>query len=148
MALSVDSRAPHVPGATSDGPHVLVFYKVSCPTCQVVAPAIDVFERAYPGRLYGVGQDPIRDLVRFADEFGVAFPSVSDSAPYEVSNAYEIEHVPTMFIVDAHGMVADVVESWDRAGFNRASATLAALLGVSPVVISNPQDGLPEFRPG
>jgi hypothetical protein len=50
--------------------------------------------------------------------------------------------------VDAAGQVAEVVESWDREGINRASATLAGLLGKDPAVVSEPGDGLPAFRPG
>ena len=31
---------------------------------------------------------------------------------------------------------------------NRVSATLAGLLGVEPAVLSTPDDGLPDFKPG
>jgi hypothetical protein len=51
-------------------------------------------------------------------------------------------------VVDDEGRVADVVESWDRDGVNRASATLAALLDVEPAIVSEPGDGLPDFKPG
>ena len=148
MAIGVGSPAPEVPGSTPDGPRALVFYKVTCPTCQMAAPAFDAFARAYPGRLLGIGQDPPGELEAFAADLGVGFPNVSDTAPYPASNAYEIEHVPTLFIVDGRGVVADVVESWDRPGLNRASAALAGLLGVPAVRVSDPADGLPEFRPG
>jgi peroxiredoxin len=114
----------------------------------MAAPAFDIFERAYPGRLVGVGQDPARDLAAFEADLGVGFPSVSDTDPFEFSNAYDIENVPTLFVVDDQGSVVDVVESWDRPGINRASATLADLLGVSAATISDGSDGLPEFRPG
>jgi hypothetical protein len=53
-----------------------------------------------------------------------------------------------MVVVDGEGRVADVVESWDRDGYHRASATLAGLLGLDSVVISDAGDGLPPFRPG
>ena len=53
-----------------------------------------------------------------------------------------------MIVIHGHGRVADAVESWDRDGMNRVSATLAELLGVSPVLLSTPGDGLPDFRPG
>ena len=56
--------------------------------------------------------------------------------------------MPTLVVVDGAGRVADVVESWDRDGVNRASATLATLLGAEPSVISEPGDGLPDLRPG
>jgi hypothetical protein len=51
-------------------------------------------------------------------------------------------------VVDADGTVADAVESWDRAGMNRVSATLASLVGAAPVTLSTADDGLPEFKPG
>ena len=147
MALAVGARAPEAPGVPS-GPHAVVFYKVSCPTCQMAAPALELFEGAYPGRLTGIGQDPEAELSSFSARYGVTFPTEPDLPPYDVSNAYGIEHVPTMVVVGADGRVADVVESWDRAGYNRASATLAAMLGAEPAVVSDPSDGLPEFRPG
>jgi thiol-disulfide isomerase/thioredoxin len=148
VVTSVGSPAPEIADATQEGPHALVFYKVTCPTCQMAAPAIDGFERAYPGRIRGIGQDPAAKLSSFAREFGMGFRSVSDAAPYLASKAYGIEHVPTLVVVDAEGRVADVVESWDRDGYNRASSALASLLGVPPAAISVEGDGLPAFRPG
>jgi peroxiredoxin len=148
MVLRVGERAPSVPGQSAEGPHALVFYKVTCPTCQMAAQPLSRFEDAYPGSVMGVGQDPQRALEDFSAGYGLRMPSMSDVPPYETSVAYGIEHVPTMVVVDSEGKVADVVESWDRDGYNRASATLAGLLGAEPAVISDPGDGLPEFRPG
>jgi thiol-disulfide isomerase/thioredoxin len=125
-----------------------VFYKVTCPVCQMAAPKVDVMARAYPGRVVGVGQDPSDALERFGGEFGMDVPAVPDLPPYDASNAYGIESVPTLFVIDTSGRVADAVVAWDRAGYNRASARLAALLGVEPVTVSESSDGLPPFRPG
>jgi thiol-disulfide isomerase/thioredoxin len=147
VTIAVGSRAPDLPGAP-EGPHGLVFYKVTCPTCQVAAPAFQRLAEAYRGAVAGVGQDPQDRLTSFSREFGMSFPSEPDLAPYPLSDAYGIEHVPTLVVVDAVGRVADVVESWDRGGVNRASTTLAGLLGTDPTVVSEPGDGLPEFRPG
>jgi len=147
MAIAVGAQAPPVQGAPA-GPHALVFYKVTCPTCQVAAPAYDRLAAAFGGAVLGIGQDPADRLAAFGREFGGSFPSEPDLAPYPVSNAYAIEHVPTLVVVDDEGRVADVVESWDRDGANRASSTLATLLGREPVPVSEPGDGLPDFRPG
>ena len=38
--------------------------------------------------------------------------------------------------------------AWDREGFNEVSARIAEALGTEPVVISEPSDGLPSFKPG
>jgi thiol-disulfide isomerase/thioredoxin len=147
VTIEVGGTAPNVAGAPT-GAHALVFYKVTCPTCQMAAPAFERMASAYGGSLLGVGQDPADRLLAFGREFGMSFPSEPDLAPYPTSEAYGIEHVPTVVVVDASRTVVAVVESWDRAGLNRASATLANLLGTEPVAASDPGDGLPEFRPG
>jgi hypothetical protein len=147
--IEVGQAAPPVPRvAFGDGALAVVFYKVTCPVCQMAAPKVDVMGQAYPGRVVGVGQDPPGELERFGRDFGMGVRAIPDHPPYDVSTAYGIESVPTLFVIDAAGTVADVVVSWDRAGYNRASARLAELLGVEPVTVSESSDGLPPFRPG
>jgi thiol-disulfide isomerase/thioredoxin len=147
--IAVGDAAPLVPGGpVHDGPVALVFYKVTCPVCQMSAPRIDTMARFYPGRVVGVGQDPPDELERFGREFRMDIAAVADVPPYDVSNSYGIETVPTLFVIDGAGVVADTVVSWDRAGYNRASARLAELLEVEPVTVSDPSDGLPPSRPG
>jgi peroxiredoxin len=147
--LAPGTPAPPIQGAELEaGPNALFFYKVTCPVCQLTAPKMHVFEDAYPGRIFGVGQDPGPKLERFAGEFGVPFGSVADEPPYDVSNAYGIRVVPTLFVIDGDDIIRSMVESWDRDGFNRASRDLAELTGAAPAVVSEPSDGLPPFRPG
>jgi peroxiredoxin len=148
-ALSVGSRAPAIPGVDfGSGPLALFFYKVTCPVCQIAAPKVQGFERSYPGRIVGIGQDPEDRLGSFGREYGMTFRSQSDLPPYDVSNAYGIEVVPTTFLVDGDGTILEGVESWDREGLNQLSKALAAATGSPFAEISNPSDGLPPFRPG
>jgi thiol-disulfide isomerase/thioredoxin len=147
--LAVGDAAPPVPGVTfDDGPVGLFFYKVTCPTCQLAAPTMMSFERAYPGRVVGIGQDPRDDLDRFTFEYAIGIRSVEDPPPYRASEAYAIESVPTLYLVGDGARVLDVVGAWDRDGFNRVSRRVAELTGVGSVQISSPADGLPEFKPG
>ena len=147
--LTVGDRAPAVPGVSfHDGPVGLFFYKVTCPTCQLAAPKMAVFEDFVPGRVVGVGQDPPPELDRFGEAFGMGIGSVEDPPPYAVSDAYDIVSVPTLYLIDGDGRVADVVGAWDRDGFNRVAATLAGWVGAPPIEISTPDDGLPAFQPG
>jgi hypothetical protein len=132
----------------ANGPMGLFFYKVTCPTCQLAAPAMAGFERAFRGRVVGVGQDPEPLLARFTQEHAMGIGSVEDPPPYAVSDAYEVESVPTLFLVGEDGRVLDAVGAWDRDGFNRVAATLAERLGEEPVVVSTEGDGLPDFKPG
>jgi hypothetical protein len=148
MAISVGAPAPPVPGADLSGPHALVFYKVTCGVTKMATPAIERLARAYPGLVVGVGQDPPADLEAFASEFGLSFPQVPDLEPYAASDAYGILSAPTAIAVDGDGTVAAVAESWDRPAWNRLSAVLADLAGLPAVEVSEPADGLPDFKPG
>jgi hypothetical protein len=148
MAIEVGSVAPAVDGVEIRGPHALVFYKVTCSTTKLAAPPISRLGDTYPGSVAGVGQDPPGDLAAFATTYGWRFPQAPDLAPYTASDAYGIVSAPTVIVVDGDGLVADVVESWDREGLNRASSTLSALLHAEPAVLSEPGDGLPDFKPG
>ena len=138
---------PAPPQVPADGGAAVVFYKVTCPTCQVAAPAMERLYRTFPDRFVAVVQDPEERAEGFARSFGVSFPSRVDAPPYEVSEAFGVEVVPTVFAV-ADGEVRDVAESWDRDGWNRVAATLAGLVGSDPVTVSEEGDGLPPFRPG
>ena len=98
--LEQGAKAPPVPSVDfSGGPTALFFYKVTCPVCQLAAPKVEAFERAYPGRIHGIGQDEPGKLSAFAERFGMTFPSVSDGPDYPLSQVFGIRVVPTMALV-------------------------------------------------
>ena len=148
MAIATGALAPPVDGIPSDGPRALVFFKVTCSTTHLATPAIERFARAYPGIVFGVGQDDRAALDSFAETFGLSMPLVSDLSPYAASDAYGIQSAPTAVAIGADGGVLDVAESWDREAWNRLSAALAAAAGAPAAVVSEPGDGLPAFKPG
>lgn len=125
----------------TDGRTVLLFFKVSCPVCHMVAPKVTALADAGV-RLVAIGQDPPATLVTYAEAKGQSVPTLSDVAPYPVSSAYGISSVPTLFDVEPDGTVADAVRAWDRERWN----AVAAAHGVRPV--SDEGDGLPPYRPG
>lgn len=147
--IEVGAQAPEVPGVRfGEGPVALFFYKDSCPVCQMASPTTAAFESAYPGRLVGVSQDSPERAEAFASKYGFAARSVSDLAPYTASNAYGVSAVPTLVLVGEDGTVEDVSGAWDREAWNRISARIADAIGAAPVVISDPSDGRPPFKPG
>ena len=149
MAILAGSPAPEIPGVDlTQGPTVLFFFKVTCPVCQMAAPKVSTFERAYPGRIFGVGQDPAERLAEFSGEYGLTIPTSADLPPYPASDAYEVRVVPSTFLVSPRGTVLHSVESWDREGLNEMSRMLAEAIGAPFEPISVPEDGLPVFRPG
>jgi len=148
-ALVPGSAAPAVAGIDfSSAPTVLWFYKVTCPICQMAAPVAGTLARAYPGRFTGIGQDPEKKLAEFDHDYGLGFDSRPDLPPYDVSNAYGIRVVPTMYMIGPEGIVLDAVESWDRDGYGRVARRMAELVGTTPADLSGVTAGLPVFRPG
>ncbi len=150
--LSAGDRAPSfaLPDAvTGDvvadpwagGRTLLVFFKVSCPVCHMVAPKVTALAEAGV-RVVAVGQDPPAKLIAYAEAKGQAVPTVSEVAPYPVSSSFGISSVPTLVDVGADGVVLDVVAAWDRERWNAA----AAAHGAPP--LSSEGDGLPPYRPG
>ena len=150
--LGVGARAPSfaLPDAFSgepvgdpwaEGTTVLAFFKVTCPVCHMVAPKVTALAEG-GARVLAVGQDPPAALVRYADERGQRVPTVSEAAPYGLSSAFGVSSVPSLFVVDPGGVVADAVAGWDRDRWN----AVAAAVGVP--ALSAEGDGLPAFRPG
>jgi peroxiredoxin len=123
------------------GPVVLAFFKTTCPVCVMATPKVQALADAGV-RVVAVGEDPPDKLARYAEQHGQGVTTLSEPAPYEVSSAFDLTTVPSLFLVEADGTVRDAVESWDRESWNR----FAVLAGGAPV--SEPDDGLPSFKPG
>jgi thiol-disulfide isomerase/thioredoxin len=124
-----------------EGPVVLAFFKTTCPVCQMAAPKVQALAEAGV-RVVAVGEDPPAEIQAYAGRYGQKVTNLSEPSPYPASDAYGIDTVPTLVLVDEDGTVRDAVVSWDRDGWNR----LAAAAGAPPV--SDETDGLPAFRPG
>ena len=124
-----------------DGRRVLVFFKVTCPVCRMVAPKVTALAEGGV-RVTAVGEDPPAALARYAAEQNQTVPTVSEPFPYPVSEAYGVSTVPSLFVVEGDGTISDAAGGWDRDRWNAVSASF----GAPPV--SEVGDGLPVFRPG
>lgn len=95
------------------GAALLAFYKISCPVCQLTLPFL---ERLAAGSLQiiAISQDDERGTAKFQEKFGVALPTLLDreSDDYPVSNAYEISHVPSLFLVEPDGRISLAVDGF------------------------------------
>jgi len=127
-----------------------VFFKTTCPTCMLAFPYIEKIQRAYSAAgaaVWGVSQHDRARSAEFAREYGATFPILID-ADWRVSRQYDPAFVPTLFLIDPSGQILDSVVSFDKAGLNRVSQTMATRLNVAGVVIAPEQDGNPPFQPG
>jgi peroxiredoxin len=127
------------------GPAVLAFFKITCPICQMTFPFLERIHAAAGSALpiYGVSQNDARDTRDFARQFGVTFPMLLDSEDdgFAASNAYGISSVPTIYIVEAGGVISSVSEGWSR----RDITALGERAGANPL---RPSDNVPEWKAG
>ncbi len=126
----------------TDGTTLVAFFKTSCPVCKMVAP---MWTKLSEGgvRMFAVGEDPPEAITRYNEAQGQRVPTLSQPAPYDVSRAYDIEAVPSMFLIASDGAIQHALAGWNRDTWNR----LAADLGLDEP-LSTPDDGLRPFRPG
>jgi peroxiredoxin len=93
--------------------------------------------------VYGISQNGVEDTGEFAHEFGVTFPLLLDREDddFPASNAFGINHVPTLFLVEQSGQISRLVEGWSM----RDMKALGERAGVDPIGAS---ERLPERKAG
>ena len=132
-------------GILAGGPALVAFFKVSCPVCQYTFPFL---ERLHQGakaggvQMVAISQDQAGATEQFCREYGVTFTTLLDDAKnYQVSNAFDIANVPSLFLIEADGSV-----SASESGFSkRILEMVGARAGVSAFL---PGESVPEGRPG
>jgi peroxiredoxin len=122
-------------------PLTLVFFKIACPTCQYTLPFL---ERMYGGEgMYLISQDDAESTRAFHQEFRITIPTLLDDedAGYPVSNAYQISHVPSLFLIEPDGRVSQSFMGFDKRGMEQ----LGERLGAEPF---RPGEYVVEWKPG
>ena len=127
------------------GPVVLVFFKVSCPTCQYALPFLERLHKAYRDKgvtLVGVSQNDSQETVLFNKDFGITFPVLLDDIrTYPVSNAYGLTNVPTIF------WIAQSV-GWVKADFDQINRKMAETGKLAPAAVFRAGEDVRDFRAG
>jgi peroxiredoxin len=134
------------------GAVVLVFFKVSCPTCQYALPFFDRLHKAYGNKgisLVGVSQNDAKDTAAFIREFGITFPVLLDDLrSYAVSNAYGLTNVPSIFWVAQDGEIEVSSVGWLRADFEEINRRMAEAGKVAPAVVFRAREDVRDFQAG
>ncbi|HET8550337.1 MAG TPA: TlpA disulfide reductase family protein [Bryobacteraceae bacterium] len=124
-------------------PALLAFFKSSCPTCQFTMPFLERAFSAGQISVYGISQDNAGTTVDFLKRYGLTFPTLLDGGieGYVASNAYQLTHVPTLYLVEQDGRIA-----WASMGFVKAE--LEQLNRRFSARMFQPGDRLPDRKPG
>jgi peroxiredoxin len=135
------------------GTVLLVFFKVSCPTCQYALP---FFDRLYRNKIEGHGakvsvvaisQDDPRDTRAFVQQFNVSMPIALDSKGYEASRAYGLTNVPTAFLI-CDGKVEFSSVGWSKQDAEEINSRVANLVDGIPVPLFKPGEEVAAFKAG
>ncbi len=163
-ALATGAKAPTFDLETSDGkpfslrnelsqgPVVLAFFKVSCPTCQYAFPFLERLHKAYGQsgvRLFGISQNGPKDTAAFNKEVGITFPVLlDDTDSYPVSNAYGLTNVPTIFWIAQDGEIEISSVGWAKTDFEQINRKMAETGKIAPAVMFKPGEDVRDFRAG
>jgi peroxiredoxin len=137
--------------ALSKGPVILVFYKISCPVCQLALPFLERMHQHYSGSrisILGISQDDRDATVEFCRDFGLTFTALLDEPDFPVSNAVGLTNVPTVYLLSAEATVESYCVGFDRAAFDQINEMVAGRLGTTPAEMFLPGELVPDFQPG
>ncbi len=148
---SVEGEAYSLQSLLAQGPVLVSFFKVSCPTCQYTFPFLErLYRQLGPNgvQVVGISQDSARDSQKFAGQFGVTFPLLIDPEPYAVSRRYGVEFVPTLLLIAPDSQVEVSGDGFSKSDLLAIQKSLARHLSVTPPALFQPGEKVPEYKPG
>jgi cytochrome c biogenesis protein CcmG/thiol:disulfide interchange protein DsbE len=135
------------------GPVIAAFFKISCPVCQFTFPFLERIYKRYGGdtvTFLGISQDDAKATKDFAKEFGVTFPMLLDEKQkgYPASNAYGLNSVPTIFLIETDGSVKISCMGFDKKDLESIAAELAERKKIAPTALFRANESVPDYKPG
>src|SRR5438445_4171320 len=133
-------NAPLIPGLQPGKKAVVVIFETDCPTCQLALPYLNSLVQDSI-QVIGLSQDDERSTHEFVSQLKISYPVELDSG-LKISRAYNLQNVPTFYLLDESGQVQQRLVGFDKKALNE----LASALGQPP--IAPPDDGAPAWKPG
>jgi peroxiredoxin len=126
----------------AQGAVLLVFFKISCPVCQLTLPYLDRL-KAGSLRIVAVSQDDAESTAEFHQVFHISLETLLDSeeAGYPASNAYGITHVPSMFLIEQDMTISETINGFVK----RDMLSLGKRCGIAPF---RQDERVPEWKAG
>jgi peroxiredoxin len=116
--------------ALQNGPVVLAFFKISCPTCQFTFPYLQkLLDGARPGapQLVAISQDDAAGTSQFHKRFGISMRTLVDKTKsFPVSNAFRISSVPSLFMIEPDGRISLAVDGFSRSHIEKLGERFGA----------------------
>lgn len=138
------------------GPALVVFFKTECPTCKLAFPILERLAglaraEGIAASLVAIGQNHPSEIPSFAKTYGATFPIATEEAPYDISNAYDVTNVPSIFLIEEHGVIVRSVVGFSRNEYDGLAAWLRSR-GQGDLAFASlfteADAGLPALQPG
>jgi peroxiredoxin len=139
--------------ALKHGPVLLVFFKISCPTCQFTLPYLERLYQGLKGKsvpaIVGISQNNQKDTAAFVRQYGVSFPVLlDDPRRYPVSNAYGITNVPTLFFIGQEGTIEVSSVGWSRKDLEQITHRVEQHAKVANIALFRSGEQIPDLKAG
>jgi peroxiredoxin len=147
----LDGKEYSLHSRLQQGPVVAAFFKISCPVCQFTFPFLERLYKRYGSdgvTFLGISQDDARDTRDFAKEYGVTFPMALDDRGYPASNAYALTMVPSIFLIDTHGIVKVSCIGFAKQDLETMASELADRRKIAAAALFRPDEKIPASKPG
>jgi len=147
----LDGNRVSLQTALQRGPVMAAFFKVSCPVCQFTFRFLERLFQAYASdrtTFWAISQDDARDTREFCEEYGVTFPVLLDEEDYPASNEYGLTNVPTYYLISTDGKVQVDSVGFGKKALEKISAELARFLNRSVAPVFEPEEIIPDSKPG
>ena len=161
--LEIGTKAPDFKLTATDGKSdslkeklstdltLIAFFKINCPTCQFTFPFLEKLHKNYAGKgftLWGISQNNQAETLQFAREYKISFPLLLDQNNYQISYAYGITVVPTLFLIDTNQEILFSGEGFAKEDLEKLSRDIAERVGTTVVDIFAGESYLPAFKAG
>ena len=130
---------------------LIAFFKINCPTCQFTFPFLEKLHKSYAGKgftLWGISQNNQAETREFASQYQISFPLLLDQNNYQISYAYGITVVPTLFLIDKNQEILFTGEGFAKEDLEKLSQEIAQRTGTAPVNIFAGESYVPAFKAG
>jgi peroxiredoxin len=138
--------------ALKRGPVLAVFFKISCPVCQMALPHLERIYQAVKGTdvsVVGVSQNSAKDTQFFMRQYGITFPiALDDPKDYAVSNAYGLTNVPSIFYIGEGGTIDISCVGWSRKDVDEIARLISEREKIAPISFVQPGENVPAFQAG
>ena len=97
---------------------ILDFWATWCPPCKAAIPKLIELYNKYEGQgliVLGIALDEKENVIKLAKEMGINYPVLFDDK--ETSKNYEIQSIPTLFVIDQKGKQVHKEIGFSEEGF-------------------------------